>query len=130
MPHGRWKTTTFSAGLRVDALAAPFTLDGWGCFRRLVQQVLASELAADDVVILDKLPAHKVRGVRQGIEPAVATLMYVPACSLAFNPIDHVLQVQRTPRRGRRPDLWEAHPHRGGQPNAKIISPPLDYDAI
>ena len=28
VPHGHWKTTTFTAGLRSDGLVAPFVLDG------------------------------------------------------------------------------------------------------
>jgi hypothetical protein len=28
VPHGHWKTTTFTAGLRLDGLAAPMLLDG------------------------------------------------------------------------------------------------------
>jgi len=28
VPHGRWKMTTFTEGLRVDRLTAPMTLDG------------------------------------------------------------------------------------------------------
>lgn len=28
VPHGHWKTTTFTAGLRYDGIAAPMVLDG------------------------------------------------------------------------------------------------------
>ncbi|MBO08634.1 MAG: hypothetical protein CL478_10260, partial [Acidobacteria bacterium] len=28
IPHGHWKTTTFTAGLRLDGLSAPMLLDG------------------------------------------------------------------------------------------------------
>jgi hypothetical protein len=28
VPHGHWKTTTFTAGLRHDRIAAPMVLDG------------------------------------------------------------------------------------------------------
>ena len=28
VPHGHWKTTTFTAGLRHDGIAAPMVLDG------------------------------------------------------------------------------------------------------
>jgi len=28
IPHGHWKTTTFTAGLRIGGLVAPFVLDG------------------------------------------------------------------------------------------------------
>jgi hypothetical protein len=28
IPHGHWKTTTFTAGLRLSSLAAPMIIDG------------------------------------------------------------------------------------------------------
>jgi len=28
LPHGHWKTTTFTAGLRLNGIAAPMLLDG------------------------------------------------------------------------------------------------------
>jgi len=28
VPHGHWKTTTFTAGLRLNGMAAPMLLDG------------------------------------------------------------------------------------------------------
>jgi transposase len=56
-------------------------------FRAYVQQILAPELTAGDVVIMDNLPAHKVKGVRQAIEAAGVMLMYLPAYSPDFNPI-------------------------------------------
>ena len=37
---------------------------------------------------MDNLPAHKVKGVRQAIEAAGATLLYLPAYSPDFNPIE------------------------------------------
>ena len=91
IPHGHWKTTTFTAGLQIGGLAAPMTLDGpmdGDAFRAYGQQILAPELTAGDVVIMDNLPAHKVKGLRQAIEAAGAMLMYLPAYSPDFNPIE------------------------------------------
>ena len=47
-------------------------------FRAYVEQVLVPELAAGDVVVMDNLPAHKVGGIREAIEQAGATLLYLP----------------------------------------------------
>ncbi len=41
VPHGHWKTTTFVAGLRCDAIAAPCVIDGpmdGATFRAYVEQ--------------------------------------------------------------------------------------------
>lgn len=91
IPHGHWKTTTFTAGLRRSGLMAPMVLDGpmdGTAFLAYVRQVLVRELAPGDVVIMDNLPAHKVGGVRQAIEAAGARLLYLPPYSPDFNPIE------------------------------------------
>jgi transposase len=91
IPHGHWKTTTFTAGLRLSGLAAPMLLDGpmnGDAFLAYVKQVLTPELEPDDIVIMDNLPAHKVAGVRQAIETAGASLLYLPPYSPDFNPIE------------------------------------------
>ncbi len=91
IPHGHWKTTTFTAGLRLGGLSAPMLLDGpmdGDAFRAYVTQVLVPELAKGDIVVMDNLPAHKVAGVRDAIEKAGATLLYLPPYSPDFNPIE------------------------------------------
>jgi transposase len=91
VPHGHWKTTTFTAGLRLDGLTAPMVLDGpmnGTAFRAYVEQVLVPTLKPGDVVIMDNLPAHKVSGVRDAIEAAGATRLFLPPYSPDFNPIE------------------------------------------
>jgi len=91
VPHGHWKTTTFTAGLRLDGLSAPFVLDGpmdGDAFRAYLDQVLAPELRPGDIVVLDNLPAHRVSGVLEAIEAAGASLLYLPPYSPDFNPIE------------------------------------------
>jgi transposase len=91
LPHGHWKTTTFTAGLRLDGLVAPWLLDGamnGEAFLVYVRRVLAPELKPGDIVIMDNLPAHKVAGVRETIKTAGAGLLYLPPYSPDFNPIE------------------------------------------
>jgi transposase len=115
VPHGHWKTTTFTAGLRIGGLAAPFVLDGpmdGDAFRAYVEQVLVADLSPGDGVVMDNLPAHKVHGVRQAIEAAGATLLYLPAYSPDFNPIEMAFSKFKALLRAAAartiPDLWEA----------------------
>jgi transposase len=92
IPKGHWKTTTFVAGLRLTGMMAPFVLDGpmnRSAFLAYVHQVLAPELKRGDVVILDNLPAHKGSRVREAIEAAGASLLYLPPYSPDFNPIEN-----------------------------------------
>ena len=84
VPHGHWKTTTFTAGLRLDGLTAPMLLDGpmnGVAFLAYVEQVLVPTLVPGDQVIMDNLPAHKVAGVKQAIEAAGATRLLLPPYS-------------------------------------------------
>jgi transposase len=92
IPQGHWKTTTFVAGLRLTGMMAPMVLDGpmnRPAFLAYVSQVLVPELKRGDVVILDNLPAHKGSKVREAIEAAGASLLYLPPYSPDFNPIEN-----------------------------------------
>ena len=91
VPHGHWKTTTFLAALRHDGLAVPCVFDGainGARFLAYVEQVLAPTLRKGDVVVLDNLRAHKVKGVREAIEARGGRLRYLPPYSPDFNPIE------------------------------------------
>lgn len=91
VPHGHWKTTTFTAGLRLNGLAAPMLLDGpmnGNAFLAYAEQVLAPELRPGDIVVMDNLPAHRIGGVREAIEKAGARLLFLPPYSPDFNPIE------------------------------------------
>lgn len=91
IPHGHWKTTTFTGASRMTGLTAPMVLDGpmtgeW--FAAYAQQVLAPTLRPGDIVILDNLPAHKVAAAREAIEAVGARMLFLPPYSPDFNPIE------------------------------------------
>ena len=91
VPHGHWKTLTFVAGLRHDGMTAPCVIDGsmnGPTFLAYVEQCLVPTLKRNDIVIMDNLTAHKVPGVREAIEAARATLLYLPQYSPDLNPIE------------------------------------------
>ena len=92
VPHGHWKTTTFTGALRLTGMTAPFVYDGamnGSVFLAYVEQVLVPTLKPGDVVIMDNLPAHKAAGVRDAIKTAGASLLYLPPYSPDFNPIEN-----------------------------------------
>ncbi len=92
IPHGHWKTTTFVAGLRQNGIVAPFVLDGpinRSAFETYVTRVLVPELRPGDFVIMDNLSSHKGPRVRELIEAAGASLLYLPPYSPDFNPIEN-----------------------------------------
>ena len=92
VPHGRWKTTTFVAGLRLTGIVAPLVLNGpinRAAFETYVEKVLVPALRPGDGVILDNLSSHKGARDRALIEAAGASLLYLPPYSPDFNPIEN-----------------------------------------
>jgi len=93
VPHGHWQTTTIISAVRASGPCAPFVVTGAtdsDVFRCYVQHVLAPELKAGDIVVLDNLQPHKAAGVRETIVAAGATLLYLPPYSPDFNPIENM----------------------------------------
>lgn len=93
VPHGHWKTTTFVAAFRLDGLFAPLVVDGamtGDLFVKYIQQELAPQLRSGDILILDNLPTHKVKGVAEAVQTRDATVVYLPPYSPDFNPIEQV----------------------------------------
>ena len=91
MPLGHRKTTTLTAALRTTGLLATALFEGatnGERFRDYVTGTLVPALKPGDTVILDNLRVHKVDGVREAIEAAGARLLFLPAYSPDFNPIE------------------------------------------
>ena len=105
VPHGHWKTTTLTAGLRLNGVAAPMLLDGpmnGAVVLAYTEQVLAPELRPGDIVVMDNLPSHKISGVREAIETAGARLLFLPPSSPDFNPIEMAFSKPKAlPRKAR-----------------------------
>jgi len=90
-PHGHWKTTTFVAALRNDAITAPYVVDrpmNGEIFLAWLEQALIPVLAKGDIVVMDNLPTHKIAGVRKMLEAAEMRLLYLPPYSPDLNPIE------------------------------------------
>jgi transposase len=99
VPHGHWKTSTFIGALRCDAVTATGVFDGpinGEMFLAFVEQVLVPTLRPGDVVIMDNLRSHKVAGVREAIEAAGASLLFIPPYSPDLNPIEQAIGKLKT----------------------------------
>ena len=115
IPHGHWKTTTFTGALRLGGMTAPMVLDGpmnGVAFQAYVGQVLVPTLTPGDIVVMDNLPAHKGASVRSLIEAAGAHLLYLPPYSPDFNPIENAFSklksILRKAAARTIPTLWTA----------------------
>lgn len=118
VPHGHWKTTTFVGALRAEGFIAPTVIDGpmnGAAFQGYVEQQLSPALRAGDVVIMDNLAAHKVKGVREAIEAVGAQLVYLPPYSPDLNPIELAFAKLKTLLRAAAERTVDALEHTIGQ---------------
>jgi len=109
-PHGRWRTLTFLAALRANALTAPCVVDGpinGVIFRAYVEQFLVPELRPGDIVVLDNLGSHRARAIRHAILAAGAKLPFLPPYSPDFNPIEQAFAKLKAFLRAARPRTFD-----------------------
>jgi transposase len=90
-PFNRGQNITLIGGLNSCGMVAPFMfpggLDG-NVFKTYVKQILVPELRPGDIVLLDNLPSHKVRGIEDILARAGAKLKFLPRYSPEFSPIE------------------------------------------
>lgn len=114
VPHGHWKITTFVAGLRRDAITAPFVIDrpmNSAIFKAYLERCLVPALRPGDIVVMDNLSSHKGDEVSEIIQAAGASLLYLPPYSPDFNPIEQAFSKLKAHLRKAAersvPDLWD-----------------------
>jgi transposase len=93
VPEAHWRTTTLVSAIRQGGVAAALVFEGAtdeAAFLTFVREQLAPCLAPGDIVVLDNLAAHKVKGVARAIRKAGAGLWYLPPYSPDLNPIEKV----------------------------------------
>ncbi len=91
VPKNHGKNVTVLGALSCHGIEAVMTVEGAtdaAVFRAYVDQVLVPSLAPADVVVMDNLSAHKVKGIRAAIEGAGARLLYLPPYSPDWSPIE------------------------------------------
>lgn len=115
VPHGHWKTTTLIAALDCRGVRCSTVVDGainGEIFTAFVEQVLTPVLTPGDVVILDNLSSHYNRRARDLVEARGAALVFLPAYSPDFNPIEMVFskvkQLLRSLACRTREKLWSS----------------------
>jgi transposase len=91
VPYGRWERLTILGGLSLAGLVACMSVDGAtdrAVMEAFTRHVLVPALRPGQVVILDNLSAHHAPRVRQLIEAAGCTLLFLPPYSPDLNPIE------------------------------------------
>ena len=115
VPHGHWRTTTLVAALGLGGVRCSMLLDGAVnrlAFEAFVEHVLVAALRPGDVVVMDNLSSHKGPRVRELVEGAGATVVYLPPYSPDLNPIElafsKVKQALRSAAHRTADALWSA----------------------
>ena len=91
VPHNSGTHGTRIAASGAQGLSAPMTLEGPSdaeVFRPYVRRVLGPTLKRGDIVVMDNLSAHKVKGVVETITARRARLEYLPPYAPDFNPLE------------------------------------------
>jgi transposase len=103
VPRNHTRNTTLIAALTLAGLDAPMVIEGAmdrETFVAWPTQFLVPMLAPGRVVVMDNLSVHKGRQVRQIIEQAGCSRVYLPAYSPDYSPIEGAYSKVKT--RGRR----------------------------
>ena len=89
--HGSWCTITMIGAIALDGWRGFVTIDAatdGDVFLAFVQQELAPNLCAGDVVVMDNLSAHKRPDVVAAIRAVGADVLFLPPYSPEYNPIE------------------------------------------
>ena len=90
-PDVRFERTTILSSVRLNGNMAPLVFEGslnGEFFKEYVRQCLAPTLQKGDIVIMDNLTSHKVKGAIDPIIAAGASVLYLPPYSPDLNPIE------------------------------------------
>jgi transposase len=91
IPRNRGKNTTLLASLRFEGMGPSMAVRGGttsGVFETYIEKVLAPALRPGQIVVMDKLGAHRPGRVRELIEERGCELLYLPSYSPDLNPIE------------------------------------------
>ena len=91
VPRNRGPNTTLLASMSVEGMGECLAVEGATTkvlFETYVERVLAPDLRAGQVVVMDNLSAHKGERVRELIEARGCEVLYLPPYSPDLNPIE------------------------------------------
>jgi transposase len=91
VPRGRGKNTTVLSSMMLSGMGPSLAVEGATTarvFETYVEKVLAPSLEEGQVVVMDNLSAHRPKRIREMIEQRSCELLYLPAYSPDYNPIE------------------------------------------
>jgi len=99
VPRNRGKNMTLIASLSLEGIGASMILEGGVnavAFEAYIEQVLVPTLRPGQTVVMDNLSVHKVARVQQLIEKRGCHLLFLPAYSPDFSPIEETFSKVKT----------------------------------
>lgn len=91
VPRSRGRNTTLISSMTIEGMGPSLAVEGAttaGVFEAYVRKVLAPGLRTGQIVVMDNLGAHRPKKVRELIEGRGCELLYLPAYSPDYNPIE------------------------------------------
>ena len=91
VPRNRGANTTLLASMTLEGMGPCLAVEGTTTtvvFEAYVEQVLAPSLRRGQIVVVDNLSAHKSERARDLVEERGCQVLYLPAYSPDFNPIE------------------------------------------
>ena len=93
VPDVRFERTTLLSSVRLDGTTVPMCFEGalnGKIFRTYIKDWLAPTLKIGDIVFMDRLSSHMVKGVTEAIEAGGAFVFFLPPYSPDLNPIEQM----------------------------------------
>ena len=91
VPRRRGKNTTLLASMTLEGMGPTLAVEGAttaAVFEAYVEKVLAPSLKGGQIVVMDNLGAHRPKRIRELIKERGCELLYLPAYSPDYNPIE------------------------------------------
>jgi transposase len=91
IPRNRRKNVTLLASLSLSGIGETMMIEGSAnaqVFEIYIEQILAPSLQTGQIIIMDNLSTHKGQKVRKVIEARGCQLLFLPAYSPDFSPIE------------------------------------------
>jgi len=109
-PCGHWETVTILSSIRLDGATESLVFEGAVdrmMFDAYIKECLAPTLRPGDIVVMDNLSAHKSQQARDVIHMRQAEVLFLPAYSPDFNPIEKMWSKVKQVLRGIKPRTEE-----------------------
>jgi len=91
VPQENWKVLTMLGAVRLEGMVAATSIEAptdTAVFRCFLQDALIPQLHAGDVVLWDRLPAHRAADLEAALQAAGARLLLLPPYSPDLSPME------------------------------------------